>query len=371
LTIFNNREEKSVKRFKRPKRIVAIGGGHGLGQILRALKLLSNILITGICGSTDFGGITRKAVENHNGHRCLGDVTLGISALADQKRAGALNLRLSGGDWHGFGLRHHMLLSLLSVNHGDLNTALEEMCVWCGTGDHRMMTMTSDQVDLRTRYVQVGRQDQNQFFELRHEGELDTLGRNPLWPTFRINKISLSGTGRIGGQPSRMIRGADYILIGPGSLHGSTIAALMPEGVIDAFKASKAPVIFFLNIFRTPGDPSYHYDAEDFVNEVEARIGKPLNYIVCCSSKNADDVLAKSGRERISYKKFQERDRDGGFRSRLRKAPMASVIDGQVIHDPVAVAGMLSRLFKEAPLSKIANYEEDANCCYNDWAEAL
>ena len=44
------------------KNIVTIGGGGGHAQVLKGLKLLPGITITGICPSTDSGGSTRNLI---------------------------------------------------------------------------------------------------------------------------------------------------------------------------------------------------------------------------------------------------------------------------------------------------------------------
>ena len=338
------------------RRVVAIGGGHGLAQILRGLKLLDEVAITGICGNTDDGGSTKKAIIEYGAASYLGDLTrLVIALCSDEAFAAALDYRFKSGSLEGWTPRHVMLLALEKIYSEDPDKALEILCRYCRTGSNRVMPMTRDRVSLQSVLSQLGRQDQNRpnLLKLEGEAELDAITQNRAWPALSLKGLSLSAPAKISKRPARAIRRAHYIVIAPGSFYGSIIATLLPEGVIRAFAESNAEIVLFLNVCKTAGE-THHFDAGDFVQRVQAVIGKSVHHVVCDNSKIARK-LARAGRERISWKDFLDEEREIGPVCRVRTAPLASMTpDGQCLHDPQLVADFFQSLFAEKEKEKAA-----------------
>ena len=319
--------------------LVCIGGGRGLSQILKAS---TKDVKVGICGSTDKGGFSGEAVESLGGLRCMGDVTRGIAALADSRWTEALNMRFHDGRLENIALRHVMFLSLLKQYEGSLDETLEAMCEWCGTGPHRMLSMTSDNVDLITRCVRVGQVDQNQFIDFKDEHELDTFSKRvDNWPMLKVKHLSLTGRAMIGDRPREAIVKAQRIAFAPGSFHGSILATLLPEGVKEAFKDSKAQLYFFLNLTKTESDPTRDWNARDFVDAIEAAVGKPMDHIICCDYSLPEVKKALKSRRGfpIDLQSLQASETSAGrsVRSRIAKLPLLLETQEGLVHDPAII----------------------------------
>ncbi len=84
-------------------------------------------------------------------------------------------------------------------------------------------------------------------------------------PGRRIRRVSLS-PGRVRATPEAVaaIANADTIVIGPASLYGEVLPTLLIRGIAGAIAASRAPVVFVMNLMtelgRTDG-----YGGTDFV----------------------------------------------------------------------------------------------------------
>lgn len=67
------------------KKLVTIGGGGGHSQVLKALKNIPDIQITGICPSTDSGGSTGMLQKDYDGKGYTGDLTKCVLSLCDNE----------------------------------------------------------------------------------------------------------------------------------------------------------------------------------------------------------------------------------------------------------------------------------------------
>ncbi len=81
----------------------------------------------------------------------------------------------------------------------------------------------------------------------------------------RIRRVSLS-PGRVRATPEAVaaIARADTIVIGPASLYGEILPTLLVRGIAGAIAASRAPIVFVMNLMTEPGATD-GYTGTDFV----------------------------------------------------------------------------------------------------------
>ncbi|MBI5896633.1 MAG: YvcK family protein, partial [Desulfobacterales bacterium] len=85
------------------------------------------------------------------------------------------------------------------------------------------------------------------------------------------------------------IADADYILMGPGDLFTSIIPNLIVPGVADALRASKAGVVYIMNLMTKYGE-THNFEAMDFVERLEAYLKRKVDGVVYNSRPPAEAI---------------------------------------------------------------------------------
>jgi uncharacterized cofD-like protein len=317
------------------KNIVTVGGGGGHAQVLKGLKLLPNITIIGICPSTDSGGSTGILSRDYGCPGYLGDLTKCIAALCrNEKLAQVLLHRFESGCLHGHSLKNILLLGLTQANGMSFDESLEFMYRMCETLPHRVIPVSHEHADLCATLSFGG--------EIRGETNIDNLARNPLWSaeTHAIEDVHLCPKIRASKQVTAAISTADYCIICPGDLYSSIVPTLLPVGIQKAFRRSRAKIIVVLNIMTKQGETD-GYRAEDFVREIEVRIGKPCDVILYNTAPIPRESLLRYRMERKIKLSSRELKRD----SRVLKIPLIGITgEGYLYHDPLALAKVFGNI---------------------------
>ena len=320
-------------------RIVTIGGGSGHAQVLKGLKTLPGLAITGICPSTDSGGST-GALARDNGMPLgyLGDLTKCIAALCpDETLAAALMQRFKNGTLQGHSLKNILMLGLVQTEGVPLDDALRIIERMCGIAPHRVIPTSTEAGELCATLVSGGRID--------GETNIDNLARNPLWsPDIHgIKKIFLRPNVQVWKPAAHAIREADRIVICPGDLYSSILPVLLPRGMKDAIRNARAKIIVVLNIVTKCGETD-GYHAEDIVREIESKMGRQCDIIIHNSTPIPKAMLA---RYRMEWKVRLSTD-ELKHDPRLMKFPLLGItLEGFLYHDPHLLARAFAKIFAQ------------------------
>jgi uncharacterized cofD-like protein len=211
-------------------RVVAIGGGHGLYRSLGAARRYAG-QVTAVVSVADDGGSSGRLREAlgipapGDVRRCIGALLPGSTPLGDTLEHRFAEGELAG---HAFG---NLLLAALSAATGDFVSGIEEACRLLGTVG-QVLPATDEPVQLRAESA---------------SGAL--VGQVRIMGTSGIMRVSLDPPGVAAPTPVlEAIRDADQLLIGPGSLYTSVLAALAPVGIVQAIAASSAQVVYLCNL---------------------------------------------------------------------------------------------------------------------------
>jgi uncharacterized cofD-like protein len=211
-------------------RVVAIGGGHGLARSLGAIRRYASEL-TAVVSVADDGGSSGRLRASLSMpapgdiRRCLVALTPRPSGLAD-----ALEYRFDAGELEGHALGN-LLLAALTATTGDFLGAVHsvgEMLGAIGT----VLPAATVPVELAGECA---------------EGHV--VGQVRIMASTRVTAIELVPSDvQAPEQVVEAIERADQVVIGPGSLYTSVLAALAPRGIVEALRASRARKIYVCNL---------------------------------------------------------------------------------------------------------------------------
>jgi uncharacterized cofD-like protein len=210
--------------------VVAIGGGHGLARSLGAIRRYASE-VTAVVSVADDGGSSGRLramlsmPAPGDIRRCLLALTPRPSPLAD-----ALEYRFDAGELEGHALGN-LLLAALTATTGDFLGAVHtvgELLGAIGT----VLPATTVPVELAGD-CEAGR----------------VVGQVRIMASSRVTAIELVPSDvQAPSQVVAAIERADQIVIGPGSLYTSVLAALAPEGIVEALHASRARKVYVGNL---------------------------------------------------------------------------------------------------------------------------
>lgn len=253
-------------------KVVAIGGGHGLGRVLSALSFLREKL-TGVVATTDNGGSTGRIRSQHGGiawgdlRNCLTQITVKptvASALFEYRFAGK-------GELAGHNLGNLILKALENMKIRPLEALdLVRDLLHVRVG---LMPMSETPVHLAS-LLPCGK-------TIVGEVSIDALDQLP---------HSLSLEPNVAATPELLdeLRQAELILLGPGSFFTSIMPNLLLDDVAQTIQQSHANVIFIDNIGKEHGIAGT-LSLNDRIQWIENRIGVTrLNGIITVPEERSE-----------------------------------------------------------------------------------
>lgn len=252
--------------------MAAVGGGHGLAASLRAARRYAGD-VTAIVAVADDGGSSgrlRDAIDLPP----PGDPRKCLVALAadDSVLARALDHRFDAGELEGHALGN-LLITGLADSTGDFVAALDEVGRLLGAVG-RVLPATLEPVVLK---AEAG-------------GESVVEGQVAVSNAVGISRVSLTPPDPpVAPGVVEAILAADQIVIGPGSLYTSVLAAAAVPGVRDALAATSARKVYVCNL--GPQEPeTAGYRAADHVDALLAH-GLEVDVVVCHAGGLAVDDI--------------------------------------------------------------------------------
>jgi uncharacterized cofD-like protein len=304
-------------------RVVALGGGHGTAVTLRAARLYADD-ITAIVSVADDGGSTGRLREQLD-VVALGDLRKCLVALAAEGSllARAFEHRFGEGDLAGHPLGNVVLAGMVEAA-GDLVTGIDETAALLGAVG-RVLPATTERVVLKA--VGAG---------------VEINGQVAVSRATRIERVSLVPEGCTApAEALAAISAADQIVIGPGSLYTSILAAAAVEGIGRAISAARAQRVYVCNL-RPQLPETAGYGVADHVAAL-ARHGVEVDAVLWDPSSEVQAVMG-AGACGDDGVRVDDRARLDGVRLVARRLAGRS----RLVHDPALLASALSDLLASA-----------------------
>jgi uncharacterized cofD-like protein len=231
-------------------RVVAIGGGHGLAVTLRAVAPWAG-QVTAVVSTADDGGSTGRLRESWD-VPALGDVRRCLTALADPDAAWtrALERRFDAGELFGHAMGNLLLLAL-TEEVGNLQAACDEVA--------RTLAIDLD----RARVVPVT--DDAVVLHGLTRDHAEVVGQMAVSATPDLTDVWVDPDCTAASTVATdAIRRADLVVLGPGSLYTSVLAAAVVGDVRKALADTEACVVYVANL-RADQAEAKGYDVSDHV----------------------------------------------------------------------------------------------------------
>ncbi len=249
-------------------KVVAIGGGHGLPQVLKAFSYLGSNL-SAIVTTTDNGGSSGR-LRKVNKSIAWGDIRNCISSLSDDKQAAELlDFRFKGNfELGGHSLGNIIFSSLEQIGHDPLPAI--QLLSGLLKVEANVFPMSETASDLKA-VLQDGS-------IILGETQLDSLKIMPksisLYPEIVALKEALDA-----------ILCADIIILGPGSFFTSLIPPLLNHGYASSIAQSSAQ-LYFVDNLNSEYSVAQLFSFSDKVKYLEKLIGRRLDLIITTESKH-------------------------------------------------------------------------------------
>jgi uncharacterized cofD-like protein len=227
-------------------KVVAFGGGHGLGVSLRALRIVQRQLPLGITAVVTVGDDGGSSGRLRASRQVLppGDLRQALAALADDadpsthRTAALFQHRFTGGDeLAGHPVGNLVLCGLMELA-GDPVVALDHAAAMLRCRG-RVLPMSrlpvSIEADVRNPGAAVAQVVRGQHAVALARGTVEQVRLEPVAPPACAEAVDA-------------IRTADWLIFGPGSWYTSVIPHLLVPGLADAIAASPARRLVTLNL---------------------------------------------------------------------------------------------------------------------------
>ncbi len=216
--------------------LVAVGGGHGLSMVLAAARSYAQ-RVTGVVTVADDGGSSGRLTTALD-ILPPGDMRRGLLALSpdDTVWRRLFDYRFDDTDVAGHSLGN-LILAALTDELGDFEQALLAAAYLLGARG-RIIPVARESLRLRARIE--GELVAGQVAIGRRRGRVEEL---ILEPRPAANPLVLEAIGL-----------ADQIVLGPGSLYTSVLSCLVVPGVAEAIDASRAELVYVLNLTTQDGE---------------------------------------------------------------------------------------------------------------------
>ncbi|MDR0218514.1 MAG: uridine diphosphate-N-acetylglucosamine-binding protein YvcK [Enterobacteriaceae bacterium] len=256
-------------------RVVALGGGHGLGRVMSSLSSLGARL-TGIVTTTDNGGSTGR-IRRSEGGIAWGDTRNCLNQLIMEPTIASamFEYRFGGqGELAGHNLGNIMLKALdhLSVRPLEAINLIRNLL----KVNAQLIPMSEQAVDL----MAIDDQGNTVYGEV----SIDQLECIPqelmLYPRVSATKEALDA-----------IEQADLILIGPGSFFTSLMPLLLLNDLTQSLRRSNANMIYIGNLGKELNHAAAGLSLQDKLDMIENTIGRKMINAVIVDPRTDTDCL--------------------------------------------------------------------------------
>jgi len=311
----------------KPK-VVVLGGGTGLANLLRGLKYFP-LDITAIVTVADNGGSSGRLRTEFN-IPALGDLRNVMTALSEVESKGEelLNYRFEGNsDLAGHPVGNLLLAAMTNMegNIVDGIKALNEVLNIKGT----VLPATSSSCNL------IAEMEDGEIIV----GESQIPKANK-----KIKRIYFDRKPDAVNETVDAIENADMIIVGIGSLYTSIIPNLIIDEIKDAILKSKGKKIYVSNAMEQPGE-TIGYSVGDHIKSIYDHVGEEFFDTVIVNSKKIPNTIKEKYKEKKVSEIKIDLDVLKKYSLKIISEPLIEISEKQTVrHHPLKLASTIYSL---------------------------
>ncbi len=258
------------------KKIVIFGGGSGLSQLLKGIKLFP-VDITAVVSVADNGGSTGLLRQELH-IPAVGDITKVMLSMADtnQDVIDLMNYRFTKSKSLGIHSVKNLLLIGLMDLKGNFASAMPVMEKLLDVKGN-ILPLTEDNVNL------VGITSDGKKVVGEHELTLCAS---------KIVKVKYDKKIRVNPKVIKAVEEADLIVFSSGSLLTSIVPHLIDKSLVDVINKAKADKVYVCNLFTQPGETD-DFTVKDHIDYLEKYLGKGAIDVVIANNEMINSELAE------------------------------------------------------------------------------
>lgn len=307
------------------KKIVIFGGGSGLSQLLKGLKLFP-IDLTAVVSVSDNGRSTGLLRKDFN-IPAVGDITKVLLAMSDADKdvRELLSYRFnSSSSIENHSIKNLMLTALLDIKGNFKNAlpVLEKMLDVKG----RVLPLTEASVDL------IG---------IASDGS-EVVGEEEL--TFSEKKIidvRYSANFTVNKDVINAVREADLIIFSSGSLLTSIFPHIIVPKLVDEIRKSKAKTMYICNLVTQPGETN-GFKVSDHVKMLQKHLGADgIDIVMANNGPISKEVAKKYANQEQKDPVLLDEGKLNKMNVKVIKDNLLAIEDNLIRHDSLKVGYLI------------------------------
>lgn len=307
------------------KKIVIFGGGSGLSQLLKGLKLFP-IDVTAVVSVSDNGGSTGRVRKDYK-IPAVGDISKVLLAMSDcdNEVRDLMNYRFTKSKTLGNHSIKNLLLTALLDLKGNFDASLPVLVKLLDIKGN-VLPLTEDNVDL-IGYTTEGK-------KLIGEAGITKAKK-------KIARITYSKDITVNPKVLDAVKKADLIIFSSGSLITSIIPHLLDKKLNNAIKSSKAKRMYICNLFTQPGETD-DYKVSDHIKLLESYLGKnTIDVVVANNAKMHNNLVKKYENEEQKDQVMLDYDTLVNMNKQVIQDKLHKIEDNVYRHDSLKTAYLI------------------------------
>ncbi len=316
------------KVYEEGPKVVIIGGGRGLNNVIEGFKKYTNN-ITAIVTMSDYGNIptaSRRALDTLP----LKDIKDSIIAMSDKED---IMRKLLNWNFQNERLR--------GLNFGDIYlTAMNEMY----NNISEAILKSTEVLNITGRVMPVTLDEITICAELTDGTTIKQKDRIPEIVTEKVESINRIYISPSNCRPSpgviESIEDADVIIIGPGSLYTNVLPNLLVKNVSKAIRDSKALKFYISNIMTEPGQTD-NYTLSDHIKAIQEHVGTGVvDYCLADTGEVIPEYIRKYNKEGSDLVEVDTKKLNS-YNVKVIQRNMSCVKNDKIRHNPDIIAATI------------------------------
>lgn len=307
------------------KKIVIFGGGSGLSQLLKGLKLFP-VDVTAVVTVADNGGSTRRLRKEFN-IPAVGDISKVLVAMADldADTRNLMNYRFTNSKTLGNHSIKNLLLTALLDQKGDFAHAIPVLAKLLdikGT----VLPLTEDNVDL------IGMTEDGSY----------VIGEEAIPKSKKkVVKIAYDKKFEVNKEVYKAVQNADLIVFSSGSLYTSILPHLAASDLAKAIGEAKAKKLYVCNLVTQPGETD-GFAVSDHINVINQYLeGSKVDAVIANNATMSHALVTKYATEEQKDPVVFDSDTLDGMGLDIIGDKIYTVEDGFLRHDSLKTAYLI------------------------------